>query len=59
MKFAAAAFCLALVVAGCGSTKTVTVRDRDSLAQERLPLGGVRAWLDDALEREWRTPKGD
>src|SRR5438309_958627 len=38
---------------------TVTVRDRDSLAQERLPLGGVRAWLDDALEREWRTPKGD
>jgi glycyl-tRNA synthetase len=28
---------------------TVTVRDRDSLAQERLPLGGVRAWLDAAL----------
>jgi glycyl-tRNA synthetase len=28
---------------------TVTVRDRDSLAQERLPIGGVRAWLDDAL----------
>src|SRR5207302_10400627 len=27
---------------------TVTVRDRDSLAQERLPIGGVRAWLDDA-----------
>jgi len=25
MKFAAAGFCLALVVAGCGSTKTVTV----------------------------------
>jgi glycyl-tRNA synthetase len=38
---------------------TVTVRDRDSLAQERLPIGGVRAWLDDALEREWKTPKGD
>ncbi len=38
---------------------TVTVRDRDSLAQERLPIGGVRAWLDDALERPWRTPKGD
>jgi len=32
---------------------TVTVRDRDSLAQERLPLEGVRAWLDDALERPW------
>ncbi len=25
--------------------ETVTVRDRDSLAQERLPIGGVRAWL--------------
>jgi glycyl-tRNA synthetase len=36
---------------------TVTVRDRDSLAQERLPISGVRAWLDDALERPWRTPK--
>jgi glycyl-tRNA synthetase len=38
---------------------TVTVRDRDSLAQERLPIGGVRAWLDDALAREWETPKPD
>src|SRR5207253_6219488 len=37
---------------------TVTIRERDSLAQERLPIGGVRAWLDDALERPWRTPKG-
>src|SRR5207237_7633370 len=36
---------------------TVTVRDRDSLAQERLAIGGVHAWLDDALERPWRTPK--
>jgi glycyl-tRNA synthetase len=36
---------------------TVTVRDRDSLAQERLPIGGVRAWLDDALARDWKTPK--
>jgi glycyl-tRNA synthetase len=38
---------------------TVTVRDRDSLAQERLPIGGVRAWLPVALEREWQTPKPD
>src|SRR5690349_5759972 len=38
---------------------TVTVRDRDSLAQERLPVGGVRAWLEEALEREWKTPKSD
>src|SRR5438477_1323362 len=35
---------------------TVTVRDRDSLAQERLPIGGVRAWLEEALDRPWRTP---
>ena len=38
---------------------TVTVRDRDSLAQERLPLAGVPEWLDDALERPWKTPKPD
>jgi glycyl-tRNA synthetase len=38
--------------------RTVTVRDRDSLAQERLPIDGVRSWLDAALERQWRTPKG-
>jgi glycyl-tRNA synthetase len=37
--------------------ETVTVRDRDSLAQERLPLAGVAAWLDDALQRPWRSPK--
>jgi glycyl-tRNA synthetase len=35
---------------------TVTVRDRDSLAQERLPIGAVRAWLEEALTRPWRTP---
>ena len=33
--------------------ETVTVRDRDSLAQERLPISGVAAWLDDALRRPW------
>jgi glycyl-tRNA synthetase len=35
---------------------TVTVRDRDSLAQERLPIGGVPAWLEEALTKRWRTP---
>src|SRR5690349_3900370 len=35
---------------------TVTVRDRDSLAQGRLPIGGVRAGLEEALGRPWRTP---
>jgi glycyl-tRNA synthetase len=37
--------------------ETVTVRDRDSLAQERLPLSGVRTWLDDALQQEWSSPQ--
>jgi glycyl-tRNA synthetase len=37
--------------------ETVTVRDRDSLAQERLPLSGVAAWLEDALRRPWASPK--
>ena len=37
--------------------ETVTVRDRDSLAQQRLPLSGVKDWLEDALERPWQTPK--
>ncbi len=36
---------------------TVTVRERDSLAQERLPLSGVLGWLEDALDRPWRSPK--
>src|SRR5262249_56115550 len=37
--------------------ETVTVRDRDSLAQERLPLSGVADWLEDALPRPWASPK--
>jgi glycyl-tRNA synthetase len=37
---------------------TVTVRDRDSLAQERISIDAARAWLEDALERPWKTPKG-
>ena len=41
------------------SDDTVTVRDRDSLAQERLPLSGVRTWLEDALARDWTNPKSD
>jgi glycyl-tRNA synthetase len=36
---------------------TVTIRDRDSLAQERLPLGGVREHLLDRLAKPWSTPK--
>jgi glycyl-tRNA synthetase len=36
---------------------TVTVRDRDSLAQERLGIGNVAAYLSDTLRRPWQTPK--
>jgi glycyl-tRNA synthetase len=38
---------------------TVTLRDRDSLAQERLPIGGVRARLAELLAADWKTPKED
>ena len=38
---------------------TITIRERDSLAQERLPIGGAAAYLEDALARPWATPKGD
>jgi glycyl-tRNA synthetase len=37
--------------------ETVTVRDRDSLAQERLPITGVRDWLDNALQQVWSSPQ--
>ena len=37
---------------------TVTLRDRDSLAQERVPLGGVRARRRSTCSRaDWRTPE--
>ncbi len=39
--------------------ETVTVRYRDSLAQERIPIAGVRAWLDDALQQDWSSPPSD
>jgi glycyl-tRNA synthetase len=38
---------------------TITVRDRDSLAQERIPIGGAGAWLEDTLAKPWATPKPD
>jgi glycyl-tRNA synthetase len=36
--------------------ETVTVRDRDSLAQERIPSSSVASWLSAALERPWSPP---
>jgi glycyl-tRNA synthetase len=36
---------------------TVTLRDRDSLAQERVPIAGAASRLADVLARPWSTPK--
>ena len=38
---------------------TVTIRDRDSLAQERIPISGARAFVQDKLAEDWKTPKRD
>ncbi|WP_249012153.1 glycine--tRNA ligase [Conexibacter sp. DBS9H8] len=36
---------------------TVTVRDRDSLTQERLPISGLPAHFQARLRAPWRSPK--
>ena len=38
---------------------TVTIRDRDSLAQERIAIPDVREHLADTLRRPWTSPKAD
>ena len=37
--------------------RTVTVRDRDSLAQDRVPLDAVPGLLSDRLAADWVSPK--
>ena len=37
--------------------ETVTIRDRDSLAQERIPISGARALVQERLAEDWKTPK--
>ena len=37
--------------------KTVTVRDRDSLVQERIAISGLAAELERRLRAPWRSPK--
>ena len=37
---------------------TVTIRDRDSLAQERISISRVREHLADELRKDWVSPKG-
>ena len=36
---------------------TVTLRDRDSLAQDRVPIDGLRELIEERLNAPWRTPK--
>jgi glycyl-tRNA synthetase len=38
---------------------TVTIRERDSLAQERIAISQVRARLEDELRKPWTSPKPD
>ena len=38
--------------------ETVTIRDRDSLEQERIPISGAREIILDRLAREWKPPAG-
>jgi glycyl-tRNA synthetase len=37
--------------------RTVTVRDRDSLAQERLPIAGLAEEIERRVHAAWRSPK--
>jgi glycyl-tRNA synthetase len=38
---------------------TVTIRDRDTLAQERIPISGARARLVERLAAPWLPPARD
>ena len=38
--------------------RTVTLRDRDTLAQERLPIDNLPEVLDARLRADWSSPKG-
>jgi glycyl-tRNA synthetase len=37
--------------------KTLTLRDRDSLAQERLPIEGIAEEIERRVSAPWTTPK--
>jgi glycyl-tRNA synthetase len=38
---------------------TVTIRDRDSLAQARIPITGARTAVLERLAADWKSPKTD
>jgi glycyl-tRNA synthetase len=37
--------------------RTVTVRDRDSLTQDRLPIEGITEEIERRMDTPWKTPK--
>jgi glycyl-tRNA synthetase len=37
--------------------RTVTLRDRDSLEQERLPIEGIAEEIERRVNAPWKTPK--
>ena len=37
--------------------RTVTLRDRDSLAQERVPIDGLAVELEERVNAPWKSPK--
>jgi glycyl-tRNA synthetase len=37
--------------------RTVTLRERDSLTQERLPIEGLAEKLERRVQAPWQTPK--
>jgi glycyl-tRNA synthetase len=37
--------------------RTVTVRDRDSLAQDRVAIADLPGWLEARLASPWQSPK--
>src|ERR1700759_4165550 len=39
------------------SDRTVTLRDRDSLAQERIPIEGIAEEIERRVTAPWKTPK--
>ena len=37
--------------------RTITLRERDSLTQERLPIDGLAEELERRVQAPWKTPK--
>jgi glycyl-tRNA synthetase len=37
--------------------RTVTLRDRDSLSQERVPIEGIAEEIERRVNAPWKTPK--